>query len=59
MLVVHHNQRYYVFNDNSISVTSDSVIVGIDMLFSMSLTYSMGLEVLSILLAKLGPILTK
>ena len=29
------------------------------MLFSMSLTYSMGLEVLSILLAKLGPILTK
>ena len=48
-----------IINDNSISVTSDSVIVGIDMLFSMSLTYSMGLEVLSILLAKLGPILTK
>ena len=56
VLVVHHNQRYYFFKDNCISVTSDSVIVGIDKLFSMPLAYSMGLEILLVLLAKLGAI---
>ena len=54
-----HRLACILFNDNRISVTSDSVIVGIDTLFSMSLTYYMGLEVLAILLAKLGSILTK